>query len=89
MVWLSVILAECELEPDEPMEDTFCNNCNLCVTHCPVHALDAIEMKQTACWDYAFGGEDGGEWKIKCHKCRDICPYCLGSLNMNMKRKYI
>lgn len=39
------------------------------------------------CSEYAFGGEDGGEWKIKCHRCRDICPHCYGKININMKRK--
>lgn len=87
MVWLSVILTELELKSDELIVDNFCNNCNLCVDICTVQAVGEAELKQLACWDYAFGSEDGGEWKIKCHKCRDICPYCYGTKNRNMKRK--
>lgn len=30
------------------------------------------------CWNYAYGGENGGSFKIKCFKCREICPNCLG-----------
>lgn len=86
MVWLSVILTEAELEEDELMEENFCNDCDLCVSACPVQAVGEPMMKQTVCWDYAFGGEDGGDWKIKCHSCRDVCPFCLGRLNKNMKR---
>lgn len=86
MVWLSVILTEIELEADKIIDNIFCNDCNLCVNECPVQALGQSEMKQLTCWDYAFGAEDGGDWKIKCHKCRDICPKCLGNVNQNMKR---
>lgn len=86
MLWLSVILTEIELEADELIEDSFCNNCDLCVDICPVQAIGQPEMNQLACWKHAFGGENGGEWKIKCHRCRDICPFCYGKINGNMKR---
>ncbi len=86
MVWLSVVLTELELKADSILEESFCNNCNLCIDICPVQALGQAEMKQTTCWDYAFGGENDGEWKIKCHRCRDICPHCYGKTNLNMKR---
>lgn len=87
MVWLSVILTEIELKADKLIENNFCNDCNLCVRVCPVQALGKPEMKQLTCWEYAFGGENGGDWKIKCHRCRDICPYCYGQVNKNMKRQ--
>lgn len=89
MVWLSVILMEIELKADKLIEHSFCNNCNLCIKTCPVQALGEPEMKQLVCWKYAFGGENGGDWKIKCHKCRDICPYCYGKTNSNMKRNLL
>jgi hypothetical protein len=41
-------------------------------------ALGNPEMNQGDCWNYAFGGENGGEFKIKCFKCRENCPNCLG-----------
>lgn len=82
MVWLGAVLCEQEFEPDE-MKESLCDNCNLCVDLCPVHALENPEIiNQQSCWDFAFGNnEDEQVWKISCHKCRDICPYNLGSQN--------
>ncbi len=86
MVWISVILTELELEPDPLLTNSLCNECSICIDVCPVQALGNPDMVQSLCWDYAFSGEEGGEWKIKCHKCRDVCPNCLGAVNKNMKR---
>lgn len=85
MVWLGAILTEAELEPDALKED-ICNHCNLCVEVCPVNALENEELKQQACWDNAFGDDrEKQTWVISCHKCRDICPYHLGSENRVLK----
>lgn len=81
MIWLGAVLCEQELQADK-MKADICTNCNLCVEACPVNALETREVKQQACWDFAF--EDDQEkqtWRIACHKCRDICPYNLGSQN--------
>lgn len=81
MVWLGMVLSEQELEPDE-IRENICDNCNLCVKSCPVNALEKPEIKQNICQDFAFGDdEDKQTWRISCHKCRDICPYNLGTLN--------
>jgi len=33
-------------------------------------------------FDYAFGDDPATKtWRISCHRCRDICPYNLGSEN--------
>lgn len=81
MIFLGAVLCEEELEPDE-MKEPLCNNCNLCVEICPVNALENLELKQQLCWDFAFGDDEEEKvWKISCHKCRDICPYNLGSQN--------
>ena len=75
------VLTEAELEPD-PLLESICTNCNLCVDACPVNALASPEMAQQTCWDYAFGDDAEKEiWRISCHRCRDICPYNLGSDN--------
>lgn len=87
MVWLGAVLADIELEPD-CMREKICNNCNLCVEVCPVNALEHIELKQNDCWEYAFGdNEETKYWEISCHKCRDICPYNLGSENRGLVRE--
>lgn len=84
MVWLGCVLTEAELEPD-PMKEPICDNCGLCVQSCPVNALENREMAQQMCWNHAFGDKDG-TWQIHCHRCRDICPYNLGSENARMRR---
>ena len=79
MVWLGAVLCSEELEPDD-LQEPVCNNCNLCVETCPVNALENPVMNQQTCWDYAFGDDtEKKSWRIACHKCRDICPYNLGS----------
>lgn len=81
MVWLGMVLSEQEFEPDE-MKEPLCDNCNLCVEVCPVNALEGSELKQLTCYNYAFGDDEENQtWRIACHKCRDICPYNLGSQN--------
>lgn len=79
MIWLGAVLTEAVLEQDGMMEN-ICNDCGLCVEACPVDALENRELKQNVCWDYAFG-EEKENWRITCHKCRDICPYNLGTMN--------
>lgn len=81
MVWLGMVLCEQEFEPDE-MKEPICDNCNLCVEVCPVNALEKLELQQQLCWDYAFGDDEEKQtWRIACHRCRDICPYHLGTQN--------
>lgn len=89
MVWLGAILCEQELDADE-MKAAVCNGCNQCVDICPINALQTPEINQQACWDYAFGDDkEDGAWKISCHKCRDICPYILGSQNLIIRQAQI
>lgn len=81
MVWLGAVLCERELEADE-LKENICNDCNLCVEACPAGALDERELKQQVCWDHAFGDDENLQtWTISCHRCRDICPFNLGSEN--------
>ncbi len=81
MVWLSVILVDVELESDSILEGSPCpERCNLCVDVCPVNAVGDPELNQMDCWNYAFGAENGGDFLIKCYKCREICPKCLGDM---------
>lgn len=84
MVWLGCVLTEGEWEPDE-MKRPICDGCGLCVSVCPINALESQEMHQQACWDHAFGDKDG-TWQIHCHRCRDIYPYNFGEWNSGMRR---
>lgn len=84
MVWLGAVLTNAELESDA-MGEPICNDCNLCVEVCPVNALEQREMNQKTCWDHAFGDNaDTKNWEISCHRCRDVCPYNLGSENKDL-----
>lgn len=82
MVWLGAVLCEREFASDE-RKDPICNHCNACVKICPVNALEHSEIKQQTCWSYAFGDDKAIQsWVISCHKCRDICPFNLGTQNL-------
>lgn len=81
MVWLGAVLCAEAFEPDA-LKEPICNHCNLCVEICPVHALNDAQVNQQACWDNAFGEDERTHaWRIACHKCRDVCPYNLGTRN--------
>ena len=86
MVWLSAMVCDLPLTPDPLMDLRVCDHCTLCVDACPVHAVGEPAMHQQDCRDFAFGCENGGEFKIKCHRCRDACPHCLGDINRPMHR---
>lgn len=74
-------MCDAEIEPDELLAG-FCNNCDLCVQACPANALEKQDLNQAACWDHAFGDDEKLQaWVISCHKCRDACPYNLGTEN--------
>jgi epoxyqueuosine reductase len=79
MIWLNAVLTSAVIDPDPPAEYETCpKNCRLCIDSCPAKALDGVSIDQRACLEYAFGEVDGGEWRIKCFKCRKICPNALG-----------
>lgn len=86
MVWLSAMVCELPLAPDPLLENRYCGDCTLCTDACPVHAVGKPELEQSACQHYAFGVENGGEYKIKCYRCREVCPHCLGTENRAMRR---
>lgn len=39
-VTFTAIVSNLDIDSDEKIEDTFCNNCNICVKSCPAKALD-------------------------------------------------
>jgi len=79
MIWLSAVLVSAALEPDPLATYEACiHGCRLCLNSCPIQAMDGVSIDYQRCWDYAFGEENGGEWRIKCFTCRKVCPHCLG-----------
>ena len=86
MVWLNAVLTDAALEPDEILTGNPCDeSCSICMDNCPVNAIGNPEMNQGACFAHAFKADEGIEFKIKCHKCRTLCPNCFGSKNIHMK----
>jgi len=77
LLWLSAVLTDAELIPDEKLQFNICENCNKCVEVCPSGALDNPEL---------FGRKECGKFfvienkklVIKCFKCRSVCPYRFG-----------
>ena len=79
LLWLSAVLTDAWLTPDEKARSTMCNNCNKCVEACPAGALnDLSSFGRKGCSKF-FTIEDR-KFKIKCFKCRTICPHCFGNL---------
>jgi epoxyqueuosine reductase QueG len=75
MIWLGGVLTDIALEPDPLVTYETCPiTCDACIRACPINALGNAYMNQKACWEHAFGPHDGGEWRIKCHRCRSVCP---------------
>ena len=84
MVWLGCVLCDAQLKADA-LKERICIDCDKCVKVCPVGALENADLNQSVCWDHAFGDdEDLKSWVISCHKCRDICPYNLGTENRKL-----
>jgi epoxyqueuosine reductase QueG len=79
MIWLGAVLTTYDLEPDAPVEYEGClEKCRLCLDECPVQAMDGVSIDQRKCWEHAFGADAEGQWRIRCFKCRDVCPNKLG-----------
>ena len=80
MVWLGAVITSAALDSDPIIKKNPCeDDCRKCLDSCPVKAIDGSKyMDQKKCWEYAFGEEDGGEWRIKCFICRSICPHTMG-----------
>ena len=76
-LWLSAVLTDAELEPDEKVQSTMCDNCNKCVEACPAGALaDLAAFGRKGCSKF-FTIEDK-KFKIKCFLCRTVCPHRFG-----------
>jgi epoxyqueuosine reductase len=79
MIWLGAVITDAPLEPDPLAVYEACHEgCEACINACPVKALGDSKMNQIACWQHAFGAHLGGEWRIKCHQCRTVCPNSRG-----------
>ena len=77
LLWLSAVLTDAELKPDEKLTFTMCDHCNKCVEACPAGALnDPASFGKKGCSKF-FTIEER-KFKIKCFLCRTVCPHAFG-----------
>ena len=77
MLWLSAVLTDAELTPDERLHSSMCDDCDICVKACPVGALDdPAAFGRNAC--SKFYAIEKGKFVIKCFTCRTVCPHRFG-----------
>ena len=84
-VFLSEIILDIELEPDQPMTD-MCGTCTACIDACPTDAItEAFKVDATRCISYLtielkhdkeIAPEfDLAGWLYGCDVCQDVCPW--------------
>ena len=78
LLWLSAVLTDAALIPDNKAQYKTCDNCNKCVEKCPVGALDDPALFGNKKCDKFFTITNK-KLEIKCFSCRMVCPYHLGS----------
>jgi epoxyqueuosine reductase QueG len=77
LLWLSAVLTDAALAPDEKARLELCENCNLCVETCPSGALDNPGLFGRKKCDQFFKIVDK-KLEIQCYKCRAVCPHRFG-----------
>jgi len=84
LLWLSAVLTDAELVPDEKPRYNMCGDCNKCVEACPSGALDdPASFGKKGCSQFFVIEEK--KLKIKCFMCRTVCPYRFGELKSEGK----
>ncbi len=77
LLWLSAVLTDAALMPDEKMHSTLCGNCNKCIEACPQGALNNPALFGRKGCSKFFTIEDR-KFRIKCYSCRTVCPHAFG-----------
>ena len=78
LLWLSAVVTDAALTPDEKISYSFCDGCSKCVDACPSKALDdPSSFAKKKCTGTMFKMVNK-EWKILCFLCRKVCPHRFG-----------
>jgi len=78
LLWLSAVLTDADLVPDEKVPNSICENCGKCVKACPAGALDNPDLfGKKAC--SKFFVIENKSFVIKCFLCRKVCPHRFGA----------
>jgi len=80
----ATVLTNAPLDPDEPMRESECGDCDLCVTHCPSGAIRGDNWsiseprKKIVSYDKCLAlkqERQSLEGKPNCGFCVTVCPY--------------
>lgn len=80
MINLGAVLTSLPLQSDDLTDDFCLTNCDLCITYCPVHALDGGVLNAKKCREYSIGMLADGTPVWLCARCRTVCPLLFGIL---------
>lgn len=81
--FISEILINIELKPDEPAEE-LCGSCSICMQACPTGAIyEEYKVDANLCISYHTIEKRGdipdyidlNDWIFGCDICQDVCPY--------------
>jgi len=86
LLWLSAVLTDADLIPDEKAQYTVCDNCNKCVEMCPAKALDDLDsFEKKECSGLSFKMVNR-KLQLDCFLCRKVCPYSFGEKTENAEK---
>ena len=78
LLWLSAVLTDAALIPDQKLPYAMCDGCNKCVENCPSGALDDLTVfGRKGC--AKFFSMANKTFEIRCFLCRKVCPYRFGN----------
>ena len=77
LLWLSAVLTDAEITPDERIQFSICDNCNKCVEACPAGSFGDLNLFGKKGCSQNFKIEDK-KFIIKCYLGRTVCPHCFG-----------
>lgn len=79
MLILGALLTDLDLASDPPANSICIEDCNLCISNCPVGALDSSPVNQKSCRTNTYCTNARGFDTVNCNKCRTICPMKYGT----------